>query len=102
MFTIFPIKGYLDQIDGFYCDGMHAGLKVKDQKDLGFIYSDTLCDVEAVFTENRFQAAPLKHYQAYPQNFQTNFVLINSKNANAMTGQRGIDDINKLFLRVKT
>ena len=27
MFTILPIKGYIDQIDGFYCDGIHAGFK---------------------------------------------------------------------------
>ncbi len=97
MFTILPIKGFIDQIDGFYCDGIHAGLKPNGNKDLGFIYSDVLCDVEAVFTLNKFQAAPLKHYQMYEKGFQSNFVLINSKNANAMTGQRGIDDINKLF-----
>ncbi|WP_072681757.1 bifunctional glutamate N-acetyltransferase/amino-acid acetyltransferase ArgJ [Arcobacter sp. LA11] len=97
MFTILPIKGFIDQIDGFYCDGIHAGLKPNGNKDLGFIYSDVLCDVEAVFTLNKFQAAPLKHYQIYDKNFQTNFVLINSKNANAMTGQKGIDDINTIF-----
>ena len=97
MFTILPIKGFIDQIDGFYCDGIHAGLKPNGNKDLGFIYSDTLCDVEAVFTKNRFQAAPLKHYQMYEKDFQTNFVLINSKNANALTGQKGIDDINEIF-----
>ena len=97
MFSIFPIKGYIDQIDGFFCDGVHAGLKVKGNNDVGFIYSDTLCDVEAVFTENKFQAAPLKHYQQYPNNFQTNFVFINSKNANAMTGQKGLDDIQTIF-----
>ncbi|RXJ90623.1 bifunctional ornithine acetyltransferase/N-acetylglutamate synthase [Arcobacter sp. CECT 8983] len=97
MFTILPIKGYIDQIDGFYCDGIHAGLKPNGNKDLGFIYSDTLCDVEAVFTKNKFQAAPLKHYQMYEKGFQSNFVLINSKNANAMTGQKGIDDINEIF-----
>ena len=101
MFTILPIKGFVDQIDGFYCDGIHAGLKPSGDKDLGFIYSDVLCDVEAIFTENKFQAAPLKHYQMYEKNFQTNFVLINSKNANAMTGQKGIDDINSIFSSLK-
>ena len=101
MFSIFPIKGYMDQIDGFYCDGIHAGLKVKDSKDLGFIYSDTLCEVETVFTKNRFQAAPLKHFQAYEKGFKTNFVLINSKNANALTGNEGIEDINKIFSSLK-
>lgn len=97
MFSIFPIKGFIDQIDGFYCDGIHAGLKAKEAKDLGFIYSDTLCEVEAVFTKNKFQAAPLKHFQRYASDFQTNFVLINSKNANALTGSDGIKDIDKLF-----
>lgn len=97
MFTILPIKGMIDQIDGFYCDGINAGLKANNALDLGFIYSDTLCDVEAVFTENRFQAAPLKHYLMYKKDFQTNFVLINSKNANAMTGKKGIEDINSIF-----
>ena len=97
MFSIFPIKGTISDINGFYCDGISAGLKANDALDMGFIYSDTLCEVEAVFTLNKFQAAPLKHFQMYPNDFKTNFVLINSKNANAMTGQKGIDDINTLF-----
>jgi glutamate N-acetyltransferase/amino-acid N-acetyltransferase len=97
MYTILPIKGHIDQINGFYCDGIAAGLKSKEIKDLGFIYSDVLCDVEALFTLNKFQAAPVKHYQMYPNNFQTNFVLINSKNANALTGNKGIEDINIIF-----
>jgi len=97
MFTILPIKGFIDQIEGFYCDGISAGLKPNGDYDLGFIYSDVLCDVEAIFTSNKFQAAPLRHYQIYEKDFKTNFVLINSKNANAMTGQKGIDDINTIF-----
>jgi len=97
MFTILPIKGFIDQIDGFNCDGISAGLKPNGNLDLGFIYSNEPCDVQAVFTENRFQAAPLKHFQEYGENFKTNFVLINSKNANAMTGKKGIEDINTIF-----
>ncbi|WP_320034548.1 bifunctional glutamate N-acetyltransferase/amino-acid acetyltransferase ArgJ [Halarcobacter sp.] len=97
MFTILPIKGFIDQIDGFYCDGIHAGLKPNGNFDLGFIYSDIACDVEAVFTLNKFQAAPLKHYQRYEKDFKTNFVLVNSKNANALTGEKGIEDINTIF-----
>ncbi|MCK9336746.1 MAG: bifunctional glutamate N-acetyltransferase/amino-acid acetyltransferase ArgJ [Arcobacteraceae bacterium] len=97
MFTILPIKGFIDQIDGFYCNGISAGLKPNGKLDMGFIYSDTLCDVEAVFTLNKFQAAPLVHFQRYPKNFKSNFVLINSKNANALTGEEGIIDIDVLF-----
>ena len=101
-FSIFPIKGHIDQIDGIYCDGISAGLKPNNQLDMGFIYSDEPCDIEAVFTLNKFQAAPLKHYQLYNNDFKTNFILINSKNANAMTAQKGIDDINTIFDTLKT
>ena len=97
MFTILPIKGYIDQIDGFYCDGIHAGLKPNGNNDLGFIYTKKPCTVAAIFTENRFQAAPLKHFLQYTEDFKTNFVLINSKNANALTGRKGIENINTLF-----
>jgi len=97
MFSIFPIEGTISDIDGFYCDGISAGLKANNALDMGFIYSDTLCDVEAIFTLNKFQAAPLKHYQIYPKDFQTNFLLVNSKNANALTGQQGIENISTLF-----
>ncbi|MGA1941470.1 bifunctional glutamate N-acetyltransferase/amino-acid acetyltransferase ArgJ [Arcobacter sp. YIC-310] len=97
MFTILPIKGYIDQIDGFNCDGISAGLKPNGNNDLGFIYTNEPSKVQAIFTENRFQAAPLKHYLQYEENFKTNFVLINSKNANAMTGKKGIEDINTIF-----
>ncbi|MCG3675072.1 bifunctional glutamate N-acetyltransferase/amino-acid acetyltransferase ArgJ [Aliarcobacter butzleri] len=97
MFTILPIKGFFDQIDGFYCDGIHAGLKSNGNNDLGFIYTKEACTVAAVFTENKFQAAPLKHFLQHGENFKTNFVLINSKNANALTGRKGIESINTLF-----
>jgi glutamate N-acetyltransferase / amino-acid N-acetyltransferase len=101
MFSIFPIKGNFSDIDGFYCDGISGGLKPKGALDMGFIYSDSLCDIEAVFTSNNFKAAPLRHYLKYDKSFQTNFILINSKNANAMTGQSGIDDIDELFSQLQ-
>ncbi|RXI28687.1 bifunctional glutamate N-acetyltransferase/amino-acid acetyltransferase ArgJ [Aliarcobacter trophiarum] len=97
MFTILPIQGYIDQIDGFFCDGIHAGLKPNGNNDLGFIYTNEPCNVAAIFTENRFQAAPLKHFLSHKEEFKTNFVLINSKNANALTGKKGVEDINTLF-----
>ena len=100
MFTILPIKGYIDQINGFFCDGIHAGLKPNGNNDLGFIYTKEACTVAAIFTENKFQAAPLKHFLQYGENFKTNFVLINSKNANALTGKKGIEDINNLFSKL--
>jgi glutamate N-acetyltransferase/amino-acid N-acetyltransferase len=101
MFTITPTKNTISDINGFFCDGISAGLKPNNALDMGFIYSDTLCEVEAIFTSNKFQAAPLKHYQKYPNDFKTNFVLINSKNANAMTGEDGINDVDEILNSIK-
>ncbi len=90
-YELFPLKNTLADVKGFFCDGVSAGLK-KDGLDVGFIYSDTPFDVAALFTQNRFQAAPIKHFQRHNIT-KSNFLLVNSKNANAMTGERGIEDI---------
>jgi glutamate N-acetyltransferase/amino-acid N-acetyltransferase len=97
MFTITPIKGGFSNVKGFFTNGYSCGLKPDNGLDVGFIYSDTICDVAQVFTTNKFQAAPLAHYKRYDKDFQTNFVLINSKNANAMTLEDGINDIDEIF-----
>jgi len=99
MFNLFSLKGGLNNVEGFFCDGVNVGLKnsPEDDGDVAFIRSNVPCDIAARFTANKFQAAPIKHYQEYPKDFQTNFILMNSKNANAMTGVQGVEDIHTLF-----
>jgi len=98
MFKIFPINNGLENVLGFYCDGVNVGMREPDTAgDIAFIRSDEPCMVEALFTRNKFQAAPIKHFQRYPDGFKTNFLLMNAKNANAMTGEQGIEDIDALF-----
>jgi len=102
-FTITPLENGLENVQGFYCDAVNAGLRPdKEQGDVAFIRSELPCDISAVFTRNTFQAAPIKHFQKYPQGFQTDFVLINAKNANAMTGQKGIEDIDTIMSTLQT
>ena len=86
--------------DGFFADGISAGLKADGAKDIAFIYSDALCNIASIFTTNKMQAAPLKHFKARGE-FKTNFVLINSKNANAMTGKAGLEDIDTILSSCK-
>jgi len=108
MFNLFSIKGGISNVKGFFCDGVNVGMKSNPANsgisdidgDVAFIRSDTLCDISARFTSNKFQAAPIKHYQNYPDGFKTNFLLMNAKNANAMTGQKGVEDIESLFERL--
>ena len=98
MFKIFVLKNGLSNIKDFYCGGVNAGLRSrKDQGDLAFIRSDKLCTITAVYTANRFRAAPLRHALRYGKTFKGNFILVNAKNANAMTGEAGIRDIETIF-----
>ncbi|TLD80292.1 bifunctional glutamate N-acetyltransferase/amino-acid acetyltransferase ArgJ [Helicobacter sp. MIT 11-5569] len=97
MFSFFPIHGGIAAAEGFYCDGVSAGLKGNGKPDIAFIYADSLCEVEALFTQNKFCAAPILHFQEYDKNFKTNFVLVNSKNANALTGDEGVANVKEVL-----
>ena len=83
---------------GFYADGISAGLKANDAKDMAFIYSDMPCVLASVLTTNKMAAAPIHHAKGVKQ---TNFVMINSKNANAMTGKPGMADLEEILETVK-
>ena len=105
MFKLTPVENGLENVQGFFCGATNVGMRKKPANsdtsdiagDVAFIRSETPCDISAVFTNNTFQAAPIKHFQKYPKGFQTNFILINAKNANAMTGEKGIEDINTIM-----
>ncbi len=96
MYKLESRSGGVCVAEGFFADGIHIGLKKEGAKDLAFIYSQVPCAVASVFTTNKMTAAPIRHFRSKGE-FETNFVLINSKNANAMTGQAGIDDIDELL-----
>lgn len=96
MYEIKRLENGLENIGGFYFGGVNAGFK-KDNNDLGFIRTNAPVDIAAVFTNNKFKAAPIRHFLKKGQNFKTNFILLNSKNANAMTGEAGVGDIDEIF-----
>ncbi len=105
MYNIISVERGLENVEGFFCGATNVGMrtnpansKVSDiDGDVAFIRSEVPCDISAVFTSNTFQAAPIKHFQKYPKDFQTDLVLINAKNANAMTGEKGIEDIDTIL-----
>jgi glutamate N-acetyltransferase/amino-acid N-acetyltransferase len=103
MFKLIALENGLDNVQGFYCGATNVGMRTKPSDnnelngDVSFIRSETPCDISALFTSNIFQAAPIKHFQKYPKDFQTDFVLINAKNANAMTGEKGVEDIESIM-----
>ncbi|CCJ66188.1 Glutamate N-acetyltransferase / N-acetylglutamate synthase [Leuconostoc pseudomesenteroides PS12] len=74
---------------GFHADGQHVGLKHKS-KDLGWIYSDVPASVAGVFTTNQVQTAPVQLDKNVIQNGQIQAIIVNSGNANAVTGAIGL------------
>ena len=105
MFKLISLENGLENVQGFFCGATNVGMRTNPANsglsdvdgDVAFIRSETPCDISAVFTSNTFQAAPIKHFQKYPKDFQTDFVLINAKNANAMTGEKGVEDIESIM-----
>ncbi len=98
MFEMISLKNGLDNVKGFYSGGLNCGLRPNsEQGDLSFIRSEVPCLTTATYTTNRFCAAPIKHAKEYGDIFESDFVLINAKNANAMTGEKGLEDIKDIL-----
>lgn len=82
---------------GFWASGTHVGVKASNtsKPDLALISSDVPCNAAAVFTQNKFQAAPVqvsKSVLSRRGGRGVQSVIINSGCANAVTGQGGMDD----------
>jgi len=100
MFNCISIKGGISSVKGFYCDGISIGLKPDNGLDLAFIRPSKPCNISYLFTTNRFKAAPLKYVEQNKIE-QCDFILINAKNANAMTGKEGIADVEEIMQACK-
>lgn len=82
---------------GFKAGSAHVGVKASNTRfdDLAIIASDTPCAGAAVFTTNKFQAAPVtvsRDMLKTRKGEGVRAVVINSGCANAVTGKGGIED----------
>src|SRR5690625_1858631 len=77
---------------GFKVSGIYSGVKRK-RNDLGAIYSEQPANAAAVYTLNKIQAAPLTvTKESISQENKVQAVIVNSGNANACTGKKGLQD----------
>jgi glutamate N-acetyltransferase/amino-acid N-acetyltransferase len=77
--------------EGFRAAGVACGLK-PDGKDLALIASSRPAVATGVFTTNQVQAAPIQVNREHLADNTAQAIVINSKNANACTGERGLAD----------
>ncbi len=77
---------------GFSFAGIACGIKPSGDTDLALILSDFPCSAAAVFTQNRYVAAPVQYdRQLLELNAEgVQAVIINSGNANCITGSVGL------------
>lgn len=79
---------------GYQSDGVHAGLR--EGNDMGWIYSEQPAQAAGTYTTNQFQAAPTKlTKQTINQKHQLQAIVVNSANANSVTGEQGMIDAKK-------
>jgi glutamate N-acetyltransferase/amino-acid N-acetyltransferase len=79
---------------GFQAAGVKCGLK-NNSYDLALLFSENQACAAGVFTRNKFRAAPVILTEARIKN-QVRAVVINSGNANACTGQKGLADAEEM------
>jgi len=79
---------------GYRFAGVHCGLKPAEALDLALLLSDCPAVAAAVFTKNRFPAAPVLYgRRQLAEGSDLRAVMINSGNANACTGHQGEVDV---------
>lgn len=77
-------------VSGFRLGVAKAGIKQPGRQDLVVMNWDALASVAGVFTQNRFCAAPVQISRSRLQQ-NPGYFLINTGNANAGTGQQGLE-----------
>ncbi|MHC4552067.1 MAG: bifunctional glutamate N-acetyltransferase/amino-acid acetyltransferase ArgJ [Planctomycetota bacterium] len=75
---------------GFTAAGLHCGIKQSGKPDLALVYCETGAKAAAVFTTNAIEAAPVTLCRKHVLNNPIYAAVINSGNANACTGAKGL------------
>jgi glutamate N-acetyltransferase/amino-acid N-acetyltransferase len=84
------------KVSGFLFSGISEGIKKDGKRDLGLIYSDVPAQVAGLFTTNAIKAAPVLLDIERIRKGLCQAVIVNSGNANACTGGRGLRDARRI------
>src|SRR3990170_2501834 len=90
------ISGGITAPKGFLASGVYAGIKRNKKSDLALIYSERDAVVAGAFTTSRVKAAPVILTQRQVRKGVARAVIVNSGNANACTGKRGMEDAREM------
>ena len=88
---------------GYSSGGINIDVKGNGstKKDWGILYSMSPATCVATFTKNKVCAAPVKvARKTLKENNKISAIIVNSGNANACTGQQGIDDYKNIVKEI--
>jgi glutamate N-acetyltransferase/amino-acid N-acetyltransferase len=77
---------------GFLFSTVEAAIKKPGRKDLALIYSEKEAYIAGTFTTNKIKAAPVKLNIKQIRSGRGQAIVVNSGNANACTGEKGMQD----------
>jgi glutamate N-acetyltransferase/amino-acid N-acetyltransferase len=81
---------------GFLAAGVKCGIKKSGKADLGLIVCPGGAKAAAVFTTNKITSAAVEVSEHHVKSATIYAVVVNSGNANACTGRKGVDDAIKM------
>lgn len=81
-----------EPVRGFKFSVAEAAIKRPGRKDLALIYAESVSTMAGLFTKNRIKAAPVRLDMRRIRSGKGQAIIINSGNANACTGERGLKD----------
>jgi len=87
-------------VPGFKASAVASGIGTKKGLDLALIFSEKATTAAAVFTSNQVKAAPVLLSLENIKNGKIRAVLANAGNANACTGQEGLENSRQCALAV--
>lgn len=85
----------LPALEGVRLGAVEAGIKYKNRKDLAVISFDRPAAVAGVFTRSKCSSAPVDWCRQNLAGGKAGLVVVNSGNANAFTGKKGIASVKE-------
>jgi len=83
------------RVQGFKAAAVVAGLKKGDLLDIALIVSDREAAAAGIFTTNKVRAAPVILSERHVENGKARAIIANAGNANACTGDSGLNDARR-------
>ena len=81
------------ELEGVYGSGYACGIKANGALDIGFIYVPNCVGSAIVQSQNQIRSATLDHNAQVFAKGPVKLMIVNSGNANSVTGDQGVQDV---------